>query len=94
MFTVNTGVQGALFLVEDPDESDVLTRNALLEWKTNSDSLRAATRDVRDNPLNSHLVTVFNTDLNAEVDGVYSIVAGRRRASSLAGNWEAQDRAQ
>ena len=73
LFAVTTGVQGAVFLVEDPDESDVLTRNALLEWKTNSASLRAATRDVRGNPLNSHLATVFNTDLNAEVDGVYSI---------------------
>ncbi|MEC4687452.1 MAG: hypothetical protein VST64_03995, partial [Nitrospirota bacterium] len=29
VFAVRTGVQGALFLVEDPDESDVLTRNAL-----------------------------------------------------------------
>ncbi|MCH7846636.1 MAG: hypothetical protein IH850_12530, partial [Acidobacteria bacterium] len=28
VFAVTTGVQGALFLVEDPDESDVLTRNA------------------------------------------------------------------
>jgi predicted RND superfamily exporter protein len=73
VFAVTTGVQGALFLVEDPDEGDVLTRDALLEWKTNSASLRAATRDVRGNPLNSHLATVFNTDLNAEVDGVYSI---------------------
>ena len=73
VFAVTTGVQGALFLVEDPDENDVLTRNALLEWATNSASLRAATRDVGGDPLSSHLATVFNTNLNAEVAGVYSI---------------------
>ena len=73
VFAVTTGVQPAVFLVEDPDENDVLTRDALLEWKTNSASLRAATRDFRDDPLNSHLATSFNTDLDAEVDGVYSI---------------------
>ena len=73
VFAVTTGVQGALFLVEDPDENDVLTRNALLEWATNSASLRAATRDVGGDPLNSHLATAFNTNLNAEVGGVYSI---------------------
>ena len=73
VFAVTTGVQGALFLVEDPDGGDVLTKNALLEWKTNSARLRASTRDVRDAQLNSHLATAFNTGLNAEVDGVYSI---------------------
>ncbi|MCZ6740475.1 MAG: hypothetical protein O7C01_12010, partial [Actinobacteria bacterium] len=71
VFAVTTGVQGALFLVEDPGENDVLTRDALLEWATNSASLRAATRDVGGDPLNSHLATAFNTNLNAEVDGVY-----------------------
>jgi predicted RND superfamily exporter protein len=35
--------------------------------------LRAATRDVRGNPLNKPLVTTFNSDLNVEIDGVYSI---------------------
>jgi predicted RND superfamily exporter protein len=73
VFAVTTGVQPAVFLVEHPDESDVLNRDALLEWKTNSENLRAATRVFRDDPLNSHLATAFNTDLNAEVDGVYSI---------------------
>jgi len=68
-----TGVQGALFIVEGLDGDDVLTRDALLEWKTNSDSLRAATRDVLEHPLNSHLSSEFNTDFNAQVDGVYSI---------------------
>ena len=73
VFAVTTGVQGALFLVEDPGQNHVLTRDALLEWATNSASLRAATREVGGDPLNSHLATVFNTNLNAEVDGVYSI---------------------
>ena len=66
-------MQAALFLVEGPDGSDVLTRSALLEWRTNSESLRAATREVRGDPLKSHLALVFNTDFNAQVDGVYSI---------------------
>jgi predicted RND superfamily exporter protein len=74
VFAVTEGFQGALFLVEGSDDSDVLTRDAMLEWKTNSAALRAETRDVRGDPLNAHLVTAFNTDLNAEVDNVYSIV--------------------
>ncbi len=73
VFAVTTGIQGALFLVEDPGGRDVLTKSALLEWKTNSEALRAATRIVRGDPLNSHLATVFNTIFNAQVDGVYSI---------------------
>ena len=68
-----SGVQGAVFLVEGTDENDVLTRDALLEFKANSESLRAATRDVRGDSLNDHLATTFNTDLNAEIDNVYSI---------------------
>ncbi len=73
VFAITTGFQGALFLVEGPDESDVLTRNALLEWMTNSESLRATIREFRDDPLNSHLITTFSTDFNVEIDNVYSI---------------------
>ena len=73
VFAVTTGLQGALFLVEGADQRDVLTRNALLEWLTNSESLRAETREFRDDPLNSHLVTTFSTDFNVEIDNVYSI---------------------
>ncbi len=71
--TSTTGIQPAVFIVEDPAGIDVLTRDALLEWKTNSESLRTSTRDVLGDPLNSHLVTTFNTDFNAEIDNVYSI---------------------
>jgi len=73
VFSFTTGTAGAVFLVEGPNDTDVLTRNGLLEWKTNSESLRTATREVRGDPLNSHLATVFNTDFGVEIDGVYSI---------------------
>ena len=73
VFAVTSGSQAAAFLVEGRDGSDILTRNGLLEWKTNSASLRAATREVRGDPLNSHLATVFSTDFGVEMDGVYSI---------------------
>ncbi len=73
VFDVTTGVQGAIFLVEGPDDTDVLTRNALLEWHTNSESLRSATREVQGDALSKRLVTAFSNDLNAEVDGIYSI---------------------
>jgi predicted RND superfamily exporter protein len=74
VFESASGTQSALFLVEASEGRDVLTRNALLEWKTNSESLRAATRDVRGDPLNSHLATFFSNDFGVEIDGVYSIV--------------------
>jgi predicted RND superfamily exporter protein len=69
----STGVQQVVFLAEDPDDKDVLNRDALLELKVNSASLRAATREVRGEPLNSHLAAAFNTDLNVAIDNVYSI---------------------
>ena len=73
VFAVTSGSLGFAFLVEASDENDVLTRNALLEWMANSESLRAETRDVRGDPLNSHLTTVFSNDFGVEIDGVYSI---------------------
>ncbi len=73
VFSVTEGSRGAAFLVEGRDGSDVLTRNGLLEWKTNSESLRAATRLFRDDPLSFHLATVFSADFGVEMDGVYSI---------------------
>ncbi len=73
VFAFTGGTSQLVFLVEGPDESDVLTHSALLEWKTNSESLRAATRDVGGDPLNSHLATTFNRDLNVEINSVYSI---------------------
>ncbi|MEA2000878.1 MAG: MMPL family transporter [Actinomycetota bacterium] len=73
VFDFTGGTSQLVFLVEGPDEGDVLTRNALLEWKTNSERLRAATRDVGGDPLNSHLTTAFHRDLNVEIANVYSI---------------------
>ncbi|MCP3997569.1 MAG: MMPL family transporter [bacterium] len=72
-FSSSGGLWTAVFLVEGRDDSDVLTQSALLEWKSNSDSLRTATRDVRGAPLNAPLATTFFEDLNAEVDQLYSI---------------------
>lgn len=62
-----TSIAGAAFLVEDPRGVDVLTRDALLEFKTNSDALRA------DPTARTHLATVFNNDIGVEIDGVHSI---------------------
>jgi predicted RND superfamily exporter protein len=74
VFAVETGIQQAVFLVEDPESGDVLTRDALLEWKTNSAALRTDGSEFRGDPVNAHLVVAFDTDLNAEIDSVYSIV--------------------
>ncbi len=74
VFSSEEGFQGSIFLVEGPDDTDVLTRNAMLEWKTNSGSLLASSRVFRDDAMNSHLATSFNTDFNTEIDGVYSVV--------------------
>jgi len=73
VFSFTTGSQGSVFLVEGRDDTDVLTRDALLEWKTNSDSLRSATREVLGDPLNSHLISTFNRELGVDIDGTYSI---------------------
>ncbi len=65
LLSPETSVLGAIFLVEDP--IDVLNRDALLEYKQNSDALRA------DGTAQSHLVTVFNNDTGLEIEGVFSI---------------------
>ncbi|NNL70244.1 MAG: MMPL family transporter [Acidimicrobiia bacterium] len=67
LLSPTTSVVGAVFLVEDPAGVDVLTRRALLEYKENSDTLRA------DGTAQSHLVTVFNNDIGLEIEGVFSI---------------------
>ncbi len=73
VFGFTGGTSQLVFLVEGPDESDVLTKDALLEWKTNSELLRNEARDVDGDPLNSHLTTAFHRDFNVEIDNVYSI---------------------
>ncbi len=65
LLSPETSVLGAIFLVEDP--IDVLNRDALLEYKQNSDALRS------DGTAQSHLVTVFNNDTGLEIEGVFSI---------------------
>ncbi len=72
-FSFTGGSQQAVFLVEGIDGADVLTRDGLLEWKTNSATLRSDTTEFRGDPLNSHLETEFNTDLGYEVDGIFSL---------------------
>ncbi|MEE9206223.1 MAG: hypothetical protein V3U50_04480, partial [Acidimicrobiia bacterium] len=72
-FAFAEGFQRAVFLVEGVDGADVLTRDGLLEWKTNSAAVRADTSVFRDDPVNSHLVAVFDTDLGYQVDGVFSL---------------------
>ena len=65
-------VAQALFIVEAPDGGDVLTRDALLEWKTNADALRADPPPLDDDD-EPHLATQFDFDLGVEIDGVYSV---------------------
>jgi len=72
-FSFSEGSRSAVFLVEGIDGTDALTRDGLLEWKTNSALLRADTSVFRDDPVNSHLVNEFSTDLGYEVDGVFSL---------------------
>ncbi|MGI9529190.1 MAG: MMPL family transporter [Acidimicrobiia bacterium] len=61
-------VAGEMWLVESADRGgNVLTRDALLEWKTRSDA-------VRTNPTNAqHLVDRYDTDSGATIPGVMSI---------------------
>ncbi len=73
VFTPDTAVAGALFLVEHPDGADVLTRDHLLDFKSRSDALRADTSTILDAPLNSRLVTGVDVDLGIEIDGIFSI---------------------
>ncbi len=73
VFDPDTAVAGALFLVENPDGADVLTRDHLLDFKQRSDNLRNATEDVDGLPLNDRLVTGVDIDLGIEFDGIFSV---------------------
>ena len=73
VFTPESAVASALFLVEHPDGADVLTREHLLEFKNRSDSLRSSTATVLGDPLNSRLQTGVDVDLGIEIDGIFSI---------------------
>jgi len=67
VFASSSAVREATFLVDRADGQDVLTRAALLEFLTNSDTMRAAEAN------QAHLATVFDPDLGVEIDGVFSI---------------------
>ena len=66
-FQNSSPVEGALYIVEARLGGDALTQDVLLEFKTNSDLLRA------DPKLNPDLTVQFRSDLSEEVDGVFSI---------------------
>ena len=73
VFTPDSAVAAALFLVEHPDGADVLTRDHLLDFKNRSDALRADTSTVLEAPLNERLKTGVDVDLGIEIDGIFSI---------------------
>ncbi|MFQ5948212.1 MAG: RND family transporter [Acidimicrobiia bacterium] len=83
VFGAKSPIRGATFLVEDPDftgiveadrdKIDVLSRDALLEWKRNSDTLRADTTVFKGQPLNAPLATDFDLDLGVEINGIFSL---------------------
>jgi len=61
-------VATAMWLVESSDRgANALTRDALLEWKTQSDAVRLSEVNA------SHLVDRFDTDTGATIPGVMSI---------------------
>ncbi len=63
-----SSVEYSMFLVEAVDGGDVLTANALREWKAASDRVRSSS----DN--DAHLVGRFDPDTGAVIPGVHSIV--------------------
>lgn len=73
VFTPDSAVASALFVVEHPDGADVLTRDHLLDFKNRSDALRTETKIVLGEPLNTRLKTGVDVDLGIEIDGIFSI---------------------
>ncbi len=69
LFDPATDVVTALFFVEasDPINGDVLTRDALLEFLSNTEALQA------DGESQIHLTSTFDNELGVPVDGVFSI---------------------
>ena len=66
-FQNSSPVEGAMYIVEARRGGDALTQEVLAEFKTNSDLLRA------DAALSPDLTVQFRSDLNEQVDGVFSI---------------------
>jgi predicted RND superfamily exporter protein len=66
-FESSSSIRDAIFIVDDANGQDVLTKVALLEVLTNS-------ADTRNDPDNAaHLASVFDQDLGVEIDGVFSL---------------------
>ncbi len=66
-FVNSSPIAAAFFVVEARNGSDALTRDVLLEFKENSDALRANAE------LTPDLAVQFRSELGEEVDGVFSI---------------------
>jgi predicted RND superfamily exporter protein len=67
VFASSTSIREVLFIVENPDGGDVLTRDALLALKRNQDAVLA------DPEAQKHLATAFARDLGVTIEGVYSV---------------------
>lgn len=66
-FVNSSPIAGAFFVVESRNGGDALTRDVLLEFRENSDSLRA------NSELTPDLAVQFRSDLGEEVNGVFSL---------------------
>ena len=62
VFASSTSIREVLFIVENPDGGDVLTRDALLALKRNQDAVLA------DPEAQKHLATAFARDLGVTID--------------------------
>ncbi len=66
-FVSDSSVVTVPVVVEARDGGDALSRDVLIEWKTNSDKVRS------DPAFAEHLATEFAFDLDVEVSGIYSV---------------------
>jgi predicted RND superfamily exporter protein len=73
LFTSESAIAGAAFIVEDPARLDALSQPVLAEFKERSDALRTETKAVQDRPLNERLARGVDLDLGIEIDGIFSI---------------------
>ncbi|HSG79565.1 MAG TPA: MMPL family transporter, partial [Acidimicrobiia bacterium] len=67
VFASSSSIRSATFIVEDVAGSDVLTRDALLEFRQNQ------ARFLDDPETQAHLASGFDRELGIQVDGMFSI---------------------
>ena len=67
VFSTSSPIRGVSFIVENPNGSDVLTRDSLLELKQNQEAVLA------DAESQLHLTTSFDRELGITVDRMFSI---------------------